>query len=234
MPLWLITLIVVVLAIVLYSASNTLMKAKESQRLMANERPYRNETTDTSKTILVLGDSTGAGIGATRPEDSVAGQVAEYIGATHVENYARSGAAVEELPVQITQAKQKEYDLILIHIGGNDILSFHDPKKVAPQLGEILKTLPAAKKVVVLCAGNVGGATIFPRLIRIFHTSLTLEYHKLFGEAVAASGGTYVNLYEPRDKDPFLKDPEKYLAKDGLHPSSEGYRLWFEKVKNVL
>ncbi len=234
MPLWIIVLVVFVLALVFYSAANTFLKARASERLMKNEHPYCNETFDYRKGMLVLGDSTAVGVGADRPEESVPGRVAAFIGATHVENYAVSGAGVEELPLQIKQAKNDSYSLVLIQVGANNILSFNNPKKIAPQLADILKTLPKAEKVVVLCAGNVGGATIFPRFVRFIHTRLTLKYHELFAKVVAEAGGVYVNLYEPRAKDPFLQDPERYLAADGLHPSSEGYGLWFEKVKAAL
>jgi len=231
---WIIALVLLVLGVVVSSAVNTLSKARASKALMAQEMPYRNETTNDTKTMLVLGDSTGVGVGARKPEESVAGRVAAYVGATYTENYAVSGAAVADLPPQIAQAKKSQYDLILIHIGGNDILGFHDPKKVAPELTRILGTLPEAKKVVVLSAGNVGGATIFPHVLRFFHTRLTLAYHAAFADAVKSTPAVYVNLYLPPGKDPFLKDPKKYLAADGLHPSSEGYELWFEQLKTAL
>jgi len=46
--------------------------------------------------------------------------------------------------------------------------------------------------------------------------------------------GTYINLFTPTTEDPFIKEPEIYLSADGLHPSSEGYKLWFEKIKLEL
>lgn len=230
---WLVVL-VIVLGFVLYTAGNTLLKAKAAKELMERAAPFQNETQDYTKTMLVLGDSTGVGVGAKTPEETVAGRTAAYVEATYVENYAVSGAAVAELPGQIAQAKRESYDLILIHIGGNDILGFHDPKKVGPHLGEILKTLPKNGKTIVLSAGNVGGATIFPHVMRVVHTWLTLKYHTAFTESVTNAGAIYVNLYMPPSEDPFLKDPGCYLAADGLHPSSDGYALWFEKVRPAL
>ncbi|MBP9816533.1 MAG: hypothetical protein KBD05_00685 [Candidatus Pacebacteria bacterium] len=233
MSLWSVFAVVLILGLVTFSASNTFVKARASRQLMANEHPYTKESTDYTKTVLVLGDSTAVGIGADKPEDSVAGRVAAYVEATYVENHAISGTAVEDLPKQINEAKREFYDLILIQVGGNDILSFSDPKKVGPLLTEVLKTLPKAGKVVVFSAGNVGGASIFPHPIRPIHTWLTLEFHKAFAKAVEGLA-IYVNLYEPPGKDLFLKDQDRYLSVDGLHPSSEGYRLWFEKVREVL
>lgn len=234
MNIWLLALAVCVLAVIAYSAGNLLIKAKASRALMERETAYKKETNDYTRTMLVLGDSTGVGVGADTPEDSVAGRVAAYQGMTHIENYAVSGAAVEELPGQIKQAKLAHYDLVLIHIGGNDILALHDAKKVGERFSQILPTLPDAGRVIILSAGNVGGATIFPWIVRPFHFWLTLQYHAVFDEVAARHHAVYINLYEPPQKDPFLKDPERYLAADGLHPSSDGYALWFEKVKTGL
>ncbi|MEK9161062.1 MAG: SGNH/GDSL hydrolase family protein [Patescibacteria group bacterium] len=234
MNMWIVLIVLVLLGIVLSSAANTLLKARAAKVLMAHETPFRIEGENYTKTMLVLGDSTGVGVGAATPEESVAGRVASYIGATYVENHAVSGAAVADLPKQISQAARGEYDLILIHIGANDILGFNDPKRVGSELTRILSTLPKVGKTVVLSAGNVGGATLFPRVVRFFHTRLTLQYHEAFAEAVQGTTALYVNLYLPPKEDPFLKYPQTYLAEDGLHPSSEGYGLWFEQVKEVL
>lgn len=233
MSFWTLFAIVFVLALVTFSASNTFFKARASRKLMASEHPYQRLGDDRTKTMLVLGDSTAVGIGADRPEDSVAGRVAEHIGATYVENRAVSGTAVEDLAKQIVQASLPSYDLILIQVGGNDILSFNDPTKVGPQLTGLLKTLPEAGRVILFSAGNVGGATIFPHVIRPLHTWLTLRYHREFAKACEGLA-TYVNLYEPPGRDLFLKDQDRYLSVDGLHPSSDGYRLWAEKVIAAL
>jgi lysophospholipase L1-like esterase len=88
--------------------------------------------------------------------------------------------------------------------------------------------------LIVLSAGNVGAATYFPSFIRPFYTKLNLSYHKVFGKIVAEAGGVYVNLYEPSERDPFTQEPERYLSADGLHPSGEGYDLWFQKVEATL
>jgi len=222
---------IAVLSLVGYGAANVYLKAKVSEALMAEPHQYDALTTDYTKTLLILGDSTGVGIGADMKEDTVAGLLSAYLGATYVENQAKSGAAVEDLSTQIQHLHLSHYDFILIQIGGNDILAFHDASKTAEKLAEILKTLPDADKVVVMSAGNVGGATLIPWGLRPFYMWATLAYHKEFSKVVETAGHTYINLYAPIFKDPFIKDPQKYLAADGLHPSSAGYKLWFASLQ---
>ena len=234
MAVWQVVATILILTYIAFWSGNLYLKARASRALMQEETAYRNETGDYAKTLLVLGDSTGVGVGAGKPESSVAGRLAAHLSATHVENYAESGAETIDLAPQIRQAKLPRYDSILIHIGGNDILWFHGAKKTGATLKDALSKLPDADQVIILSAGNVGGATTFPPPIRPFHTWLTKEFHKEFAKAASVSGATYINLYEPPNTDPFLENPERYLSEDGLHPSAEGYELWFKKLTAQL
>ena len=210
------------------------LKISESKRIMKKSVRFENLSDDFSKTLLVLGDSTGAGVGADSPLDTVAGRLSAYIQATYVENHAVSGAAVGDLPSQIAEVMREDYDVILIHIGGNDMIPFRAAKETAAQLSAILMTLPSAKNTYLMSCGNLGGATIFPLFIRPFHTMLNHAYHREFQKVCDTAGIIYINLYHPADRDPFIKDPKTYLAHDGLHPSSEGYELWFNDLKKFL
>lgn len=234
MSLFGIIVVLIILGCFAYAGIMLYFRAHAARLMMAEEHPYKNESIDYAKTLLVLGDSTGVGVGADKPEESVAGRLASYIGATHTENYAVSGATVADLKPQIEKVTLKSYDFILIQIGANDIIFFRGAKRTAQQLDIFMMMLPEARQTILMSAGNVGGATIFPFVVRPFHTWANLEFHKWFERVAKRRGATYVNLYEPRHIDPFLREPERYLSKDGLHPSSEGYGLWFEKIKQAL
>ena len=39
-----------------------------------------------------------------------------------------------------------------------------------------------------------------------------------------------VDLRLPRERDPFRIKPRRYYARDGIHPSAEGYALWFAQI----
>lgn len=225
---------IAILSVIAYWGANTFFKARISKALMEHEEPFKNETTDYRKTLLVLGDSTGVGVGADSPEDSIAGRLASYIGATYVENYAVSGTMTDELSFQMQKAKLPKYDYILLQIGGNDILAFHSAKKTAAKLSAAIAKLPPHGELILMSAGNIGGATLFPPPLRPFHTMVNLAMHKEFKRVAHGWHALYVDLYEPFWKDPFLQNPYRYLSRDGLHPSTYGYGLWFEKVKTAL
>ena len=47
--------------------------------------------------------------------------------------------------------------------------------------------------------------------------------------AAERHGAVYVNLFHDRDEDPFVRQPE-LNARDGLHPSDAGYRVWLQAL----
>ncbi|NCN52552.1 hypothetical protein GW943_01965 [Candidatus Parcubacteria bacterium] len=220
----------IVVVVLIYSSVSFYQQIRTSRTLVAHAQPYSLESTDYTTTLLVLGDSTGVGVGATRPLDSVAGQFAQHVGATYVENYSVSGATVADLASQMQHITRQDYTYVLIQIGGNDIIAFHNARAAGDELARMLSQLPTWENLYLLSAGNVGAATLFPRVIRPFHTRLNLRYHDVFETVVTDIGGIYVNLYLPPAEDPFTKEPEVYLAEDGLHPSSAGYKLWFQTI----
>lgn len=235
MKILLILFAVCAASVVAYWVWNFYSKYQVTKQLLKTTVAYNLDSADHSKALLVLGDSTGVGVGAQKPEDSVAGRLAISMGATYVENRAVSGAQVADIAGQLSGAELKHYYTILIDIGGNDIVRFHDAQHAANRLQvSVEKAVAMSNRVILVSAGNVGAVTNFPIFMRPFYTSLTLKYHAAFGAMADKAGAIYVNLYTPPAQDPFEKDPNTYLSPDGFHPSSAGYGLWFEHLEATL
>ena len=160
--------------------------------------------------------------------------MAYEIRADAVENHAISGARVQDLPREIASSSRTSYRYILVGIGANDVTRFANTDETAALLKDVLQTLPVHEHLIVYMAGNVGGSLLFPRVLNPFYTKQTLAYHAAFKPIVEAAHGTYVNLYIDPAHDPFQLHPDDNFAADGFHPSSAGYRIWFEKIRPVL
>ena len=215
----------------LYSLYTLQRKIAFSHTLAMNTVAYQKQSTDMTTTVLVLGDSTAVGVGATRPEDSVPALFAEMVGATYVENRGVSGARVGDLASQLMKKNLIEYDYILVMIGGNDVVARYDPQVVSQELRLLLEKLPSHQKLIVQMCGDVGTAPLLPWYVRSYYTKKNLAFHKAFETTVTEFGGIYVNLYLPKTEDPFVAQPEIYFSADGFHPSSAGYASWFEILK---
>jgi lysophospholipase L1-like esterase len=237
------------LVYILYSGVRFYKLVKISGGIVSHTIPYSkgdhgegvSKSAPVAPSILVLGDSSAVGVGASRPEDSVAGRLSIATHAAYVENHAVSGAEVSDLPGQIVQASQASYSIILIQIGGNDIVRFHNAKKTATLLANELTKLPQADKIILIAAGDVGSAPLFPLPFHPLYHYLNLAYHAEFANALhgvllgnAHTPITYVNLYTAAGNALFSTDPKTYFAADSFHPSSAGYEIWFNAVRAAL
>lgn len=185
--------------------------------------------------ILVLGDSTGYGTGATTGRASVAGRLGAAYPSVAITNQSVNGDTIADA-VDRTSGLTESYDLILLQLGGNDILQLRPLEAVRADTERLLAALaPHTDRVVLMSAGNVGAATAFSGATAARYTEQSQRYHAAMEELAAVRPElTYVNLYEPPESDPFVSQPELHLALDGLHPSDTGYAVWYEKLRPVL
>ena len=188
------------------------------------------------KRILVVGDSTAYGVGASRPEDSISGRLGRDFPRTEIINTAVGGSLTREAIEQLHRAPGT-FDLIIICTGGNDIWHFTRPAPLEKDLERLLKEAieKSNHQVILLFYANLGSAPIFPSFIRTLLGKKTQEIHDVFSRVSGALRVPLVELYTKEkvndfSPNPFLKEPEKYYSQDRMHPSSEGYRLWYNHM----
>lgn len=227
-----ILIVVGIIVVVLVVTQLTLFK---TLYLIVTVAPYEQKGNGT-QSLLVLGDSTGYGTGTTNSQYSVAGRIgAEYPSLT-ITNNSVNGRTIGELRKDIENLSG-QYDVILLQIGANDILQKRPLETVVEDLNATLDALaPRAKKIVMIASGNVGGAVRFKGTEKAAHYQ---QQSVIFKEAFFAIQSerdyfTYVDLYVDPSDDPFVLEPEIYTANDGLHPSNQGYEIWFHKVKPAV
>lgn len=198
--------------------------------------PFSRESPISQMHILVVGDSTALGVGARDPKDSIAGRLGKDYPNAAIVNLGRTGALISEVEEQLRGAKGKNFDLVLVQAGGNDILRFTELTQLKKDVAAILEQAKGMGddvlriKVVLMTTGNVGNAPFFPWPIGLVYTQRTRAAREIFIQAAKDAGAIYVDLFTERSDDPFLKDPQKFHAPDMLHPSSAGYGIWYSKL----
>lgn len=226
----LIILLVAILAYCAYEAVRIygLLQVAKSNPLRATVPFTREKGTHA---MLVLGDSTAVGVG-TDPLYSVPARVSQLIDAS-VENYAKSGAVVEDLDEQLSRAKIRHYDFILIQAGANDVIHFRSLAVAQEQMDALLnKVSQYSDRVILLTAGKIGEAPIFPVVLRPVLTSRAADLRQRFMHSAEQRGVKYVDLFTTSEQ--FQSDPQRYYGKDMLHLSADGYGLWYQEVQKVI
>lgn len=196
---------------------------------------YEQHPPQPTSYVLMLGDSSAVGVGASEPSKSVAG----LYGADHpdadITNIAVSGAKVADLPEQLAMLDDQHYDLVFLHIGGNDIVRFTNIKKIEQGVRAIIATLrDRADRIVILHGGDVGTAKLLPAISRPIYTSRTYDvrerYRKIASEDEKVVYANIIDAYG----DPVLIATGGYYANDYFHPSDAGYAVWYQQIQAAL
>ena len=223
-------------ALVVWQVLRTQHFIKIGERIRDNTVSYEQHPANPTMRVLTLGDSSAVGVGAGRPEFSVAGRFGEDYPNADVINIAVSGAKTGEVLAQLDTVKDQEFDLVLVHAGGNDIVRFTSFDEVETQLGELLGVLkPMSKKIVLIHGGSVGTSRLFPAGMRwLFGKRTVMLRERYLSIAAADDQIVYADIYRPLQDDLFGKEPSKYYSADFFHPSDDGYAIWYAGVTEAL
>lgn len=202
-------------------------RIKFSRRLVARTVPAQSSPECCRSTIVVAGDSTAFGVGAL-PAESTAGRIAAAFPDARVVNVARSGARIGHVVGQLKGLDIDSADLILIHACANDVIEFRALRRFESDLRAAIAEAQRIGRHVVLMPGhNFSVAPFFLRALSCIITWHAVRLHAVAERVTAETGVTFVDLFRDPNEDPFVQEPQRYYCPDGLHPSGEGYALWF-------
>jgi lysophospholipase L1-like esterase len=180
--------------------------------------------------LAILGDSTAAGVGVTRVEDSVGARLAQAIADTGrfvtLDGLGVSGSRAADLAPQVSRALTHPPDVAVILIGANDATHLTSLDAVRRDVRAAVERLRAAGvRVVVATCPDMGAPTAFlPPLRQV----VALEGRRIgtvTGAAARAAGAVTVDLAAETGP-AFRADRATYLSSDRFHPSAAGYALW--------
>lgn len=236
---WILSAIAVVILLggytfyILSSVSDSIALSKP---LIENAKPYEQQTSSSSKRILIAGDSTGVGVGASDPSTSVAGRIGSQFADSNIINISVSGAKLADLEKKLETVNGNSFTFVLLQIGANDITGRTSYEEIRSTLSRVLAQADLlSSKVVVMTAGNVGLSPAFKWPLSSYIEHRTRVVRKIFIEEIAKHpNASYIDLFKERKDEPFNTDIPRYYAPDLFHPSGDGYGVWFEKLLPLL
>ena len=215
-----------------------MLRGLRSLMLVIEAQPYERHIAG-APAILMVGDSTAYGTGASDPEESIAGRIGADFVDYAILNRGKNGQKIHGLLESLTkEGIPEDTKLIVIQIGANDILQFTELDQVRTDLDALFAfAKERVPHVIVMTSGNVGGASAFAP----YGSERSLQYHDqtlkvrdIFMSASVQHGVSYIDLYQEPEEDVFIQQPQVYMADDGLHPSSKGYGMWYKTLYPAL
>lgn len=206
-------------------------RVAQSVELARQSEPLQVQPPAPALRLLVVGDSTAVGTGASTPRASLAGLLAARFPGLLIENRARDGATFADVARQLAASGLSEpFDMVLVNAGGNDVIRLRNLDTVAQDIDRVAQLArQTAPFVVLMPAGNVGNAPLFFPPVSWWMTQRARRLHAAVAASAERHGAVYVRLFEERENDPFAQR-RTLNASDGLHPSDAGYRVWLQQL----
>ena len=185
--------------------------------------------------LLVIGESTAAGVGARTHEAALAGQFARFlsrkIGKTVNWNViGRSGITVREtINELVPKIPDENFDYIVVALCGNEVLKLRSPRNFRHDMLEFLGILREKNPEAVVFITNAPAirlSPVLPQPIKFILGHLSALHDKNIREFTAPMPNI---LYFPQPTEVV----EDFFA-DGIHPSEKGYTLWSERMVETL
>ena len=179
--------------------------------------------------IVLLGDSSAAGYGCERVEETpgalLASGVAEQADRrVYLREFAVVGAESSDLAAQLDRALPIEPDVAVILIGANDVTHQVRPATSVRHLSEAVRRLREHDiAVVVGTCPDLGTVRPIPQPLRLVARTWSRRMAAAQTIAVVEGGGRTVSLGSVLGPE-FAAAPALLFGPDQFHPSAAGYR----------
>ncbi len=178
--------------------------------------------------LLVLGDSTAAGVGVEHADLGLGGRLAEALSAhtgrpVHWRAAGRNGATARDLVRQFLKpALAGETHLVFLTVGANDALALRSARAFRRDIRRITEAVQRQHPQAVLLMSSLPAFFRFALLPEPLRRSLYRHSQALEREArevIRATPRAHMSPPPP----PYT---EGFFASDDFHPSAIGYRDW--------
>ena len=179
--------------------------------------------------VALLGDSSAAGYGVERVEDTPGAQLASGLAEranrrVHLREFAKVGARSSDLAGQVDRALPTEPDVTVVLIGANDVTHQVRPTQSVAQLAEgVRRLLEAGSEVVVGTCPDLGTIRPIPPPLKQVARSWSRRLAAAQTIAVVEEGGRTVSLGTILGPE-FDAAPALFFGPDRFHPSADGYK----------
>lgn len=179
--------------------------------------------------IALLGDSSAAGYGVDRVEDTPGAHLASGVAVqadrrVHLRELAVVGAQSSHLGSQVEAALSTHPDLAVILIGANDVTHSVTPSQSVRHLSEAVRRLRDAEvEVLVGTCPDLGTIKPIAPPLKQVARSWSRRLAAAQTIAVVEAGGRTVSLASVLGPE-FAAAPAVLFGPDQFHPSADGYR----------
>ncbi len=194
--------------------------------------------------VLIVGDSSAAGVGVGTQDEAFAGQLAQALAertgaAVGWQLVATSGHKAQDAARALAGTTLAPADLLVTALGVNDVVGQTRPARFLQALDEIHALAVTRAQVTHSWHCGLPPMGRFPLLPQPLRWILGRDAAQLDAVLARHLEGQAGRLHLPLPEAPRLpgKDdatPEGWMARDGFHPGLLGYRQWGRQVAEAI
>lgn len=175
--------------------------------------------------ILILGESTVAGVGASSPSHTISHHIFNQLKKKHsVYNLGKNGLRAENLKRLLLHGKPdipNKINTAVLMVGANDCFKFTPPGKFNKHILEFVLFIGKVKGVGEIILFPIPPVHQFPSIPKIIQ--FFLGWHR----RILTKELRTLEKIIPEMKFENIEEnyPPEYFAEDGIHPSDLGYKL---------
>ncbi len=192
---------------------------------------YVGDKTKPPLTYLALGDSTVQGVGASSPEKTLVGQIAQRLSEkgkyVHVINAGITGARMHDVKINQLQALvDNKPDVISLVAGANDAIHHTPEADFSTSLTKVMDSLIAssAARIIIATSPDVGLMPALPHFYAQGAKRYAEKQNMVLALKITDSRIAIADLFTEGKLDP--KADASLYASDQFHPSDKGYAVW--------
>lgn len=189
--------------------------------------------------VLILGDSSAAGVGVTTQADALAGQVVAALSpyvSVHWQLVAQSGATSARAVGMVADALP--CDVAITALGVNDVLRHTSTRRFAQAQTDLHARLRGNGARDVLCSAvpPLGAFPPFPQPLRAHLGRRAQALDAILHQVCLRTGAQHVPFDITPSADWLAPDwlAPDWLARDGLHPSAKLYHHWGARMAGLV
>lgn len=183
--------------------------------------------------LLICGDSAAAGVGVTQQDDALSGQLVSLLSTQYQVQWqleAQTGLDSNALAIQLAELNGQCFNLVVLSIGVNDVTSLCSARRFRYQLARCLQLLQQQNGDPMVLFSAIPPMQQF--------SALPAPLNYWLGLNAAILNHSAKNLLKRWPNASYVATPNKVsaamLAKDGFHPSAEGYQQWAQQLAIAL
>jgi lysophospholipase L1-like esterase len=196
--------------------------------------------------LLILGESTMAGVGVATQQEGFAGALAQTL-AKQLNRpidwrvFAKSGYTAKDINQKIIpEITQEKPDLIVVGLGGNDTFGLHSPQEWATQIRQLIGQLRQIFGQTPILFINMPPVADFPAFTPLIQTvlgNLILLHRQALMQLVKTQKNVYfvdevitlANWMVAKGQN----KAEDFFS-DGVHPNQLTYQTWGENIAKYI